>query len=445
MLQLLREFKVGRPQVFAGLMLLAFLAQCLWAAKTRAVADLEYRYIAAGLPSAETSAEIKTASASPLTGWVAALPVRAIPLIRKVASPTISEALAVPRPWLLRLPFVLFGFWLGAALWWVARRLFDDAGGYVALALYCTSPAMIKISSNIGPEIILAWSGLGLIYTAIGVAHTLYAPPRKWAPRIVILGLSIGFALATAWWSFTLVLLAFAYMIYLAPGCRKKVMIVLSGASAIGCVVWAAAYWLTGSAGLSVKMILGQKTLPEGLHDLFLTLWDGFPLYLTGIWVIATLVHEKLEKRKRRIWVDIAIGLAVSVLFAFIQWLSSGDGFIARMSSAFNHVLKALESLLFVLSARTDGYVLVLLFILAFTAYGSWARARYFGNTAPLITGLAAVFLFSLVPALRIWSASLGLSFVFIFIGGIAADFLETRFKSQIALFLAACFAIRAV
>ena len=108
-------------------------------------------------------------------------------------------------------------------------------------------------------------------------------------------------------------------------------------------------------------------------------------------------------------------------------------------------MLKALESLLFVLSGRTDGYVLVLLFILALTAYGSWARARYFGNTAPLITGLAAVFLFSLAPVLRIWSASLGLSFVFIFIGGIAADFLETRFKSQITLFLAACFAIRAV
>jgi hypothetical protein len=364
MLQLLREFKVGKPQVFAGLMLLAFLAQCLWAAKTRAVADLEYRYIAAGLPSSET----KAASASPLTGWVAALPVRAIPVIRKIASASISEALAVPRPWLLRLPFILFGFWLGAALWWVARRLFDDAGGYVALALYCTSPAMIKISSNIGPEIILAWSGLGLIYTAIGVAHTLYAPPKKWAPRIVILGLSIGFALATAWWSFTLVLLAFAYMIYLAPGCRKKVMIVLSGASAIGCVVWAAAYWLTGSAGLSLKAVVAQKP-----------------------------------------------------------------------------TLAALRNLAFALSAQTDGYVLVFLFILALTAYGSWPRARYFGNTAPLITALAVVFFFSLAPAVRIWDASLGLSFVFIFIGGLAADFLETRFKRPIGLFLAAFFVIRAV
>jgi len=80
MFQILREFKIGRPQVFAGLMLLAFLAQCVWAAKTRAVSDLEYRYIAAGLPTSTTSA-----NASPLTGWVAALPVRLIPQIRKVA------------------------------------------------------------------------------------------------------------------------------------------------------------------------------------------------------------------------------------------------------------------------------------------------------------------------------------------------------------------------
>lgn len=346
-------------------MLLAFLAQCFWAAKSRAISDLEYRYIASGLPSASGE---KTAVISPSTGWVAALPVRTIPLIRKVASPSISEALAVPRPWILRLPFIVFGLWLGAALWWVARRLFDDAGGYVALALYCTSPAIIKISSNIGPEIILAWSSLGLIYTAIGVAHTLYAPPKKWVPRIVILGLSIGFALATTWWSFTLVLLAFAYMIYLSPGCRKKVMIVLTGATAIGCGIWGIAFWLTGSAGIGFKALLAQK--PS---------------------------------------------------------------------------LGALGNLAFALSTQTDGYVLVLLFIVALTAYGSWPRARYFGNTAPLLTALAAVLLFSLVPAIRVWDATLGLSFVFIFIGGMAADLVETRFRRPITLFLAACFIIRAV
>ncbi len=214
----------------------------------------------------------------------------------------------------------------------------------------------------------MAWSSLGLIYTAIGVSHTLYAPPKKWAPRIIILGLSIGFALATVWWSFTLVLLAFAFMMYLAPGCRRKALMVLASASVIGCVVWGVIYWLTGSFGLGLKPLLAQKPTMEALGNL------AFPL-----------------------------------------------------------------------SGGTDGYVLVFLFIAALTAYGSWPRARYFGNTAPLLTALFAVLLFSLVPAIRVWDATLGLSFIFIFIGGLAADFLETRFRRPVALTLTACFLLRSV
>src|SRR5215467_13190797 len=206
MLQPVKEFKIGRPQVFAGLMLLAFLAQSLWAAGGRRLSELEYEYIAAGISRDSQSPSASPSVDSPMTAWVAALPVRFAGMVRNTTPASLGLSFAIPKVWFLRLPFVIFGVWLGGALWWVARRLFDDEGGYAALALYCTSPAMIKISSNIGPEIILAWSLLGLIYTAIGVAHTLYAPPRKWVPRIVILGLSIGFALATAWWSILLVL-----------------------------------------------------------------------------------------------------------------------------------------------------------------------------------------------------------------------------------------------
>jgi hypothetical protein len=365
MFQVVREFRVGRPQVFAGLMLLAFLAQCLWAAKMRRISDLEYQYILSGLSASPAG---PGGSASPFTSLMAALPVKLTTFARKFAPASWSAALAIPRAWVLRLPFVMFGLSLGGALWWVARRLFDNGGGYVALALYCTSPAMIKISTNIGPEIILAWSSLGLIYTAIGVSHTLYAPPKKWLPRILILGLSIGFALATAWWSITLVLLAFAYMLYLAPGCRRKALIVLGSASVIGCLVLGLITWLTGSAGLGMKAAFAQRA-----------------------------------------------------------------------------TLDALRNLPFALSAETDGYVLVFLFIAALTAYGSWPRARYFGNTAPLLTALAAVLLFSWVPAIRIWDATLGLSFVFIFIGGLAADFLETRFRRLVVLILVACFFLRAV
>src|SRR5262249_49585652 len=212
MLQAAKEFRIGRPQILAGLMLLGFLGQCLWVAGTRQLSDLEIQYIASG--ETHELGQVYRAN-SPLTGWLAALPGHISAAARTVAPAGVSKALAIPRPWLIRMPFVIFGVWLGAALWWVSRRLFDGGGGFVALAVCWSSPAMVKISSNVDPEIILAWSIFGLVYTAIGVAHTLYAPPRKWAPRTVILGLAIGFALSTARWSFTLALLALAFMFYL--------------------------------------------------------------------------------------------------------------------------------------------------------------------------------------------------------------------------------------
>jgi len=136
------------------------------------------------------------------------------------------------------------------------------------------------------------------------------------------------------------------------------------------------------------------------------------------------------------------VGCAV---WAVIYWLTGSFGLGVKPLLAQKPTPEALANLTFALSGHTDGYVLVFLFIAALTAYGSWPRARYFGNTAPLITSLTAVLLFSLVPAVRIWDATLGLSFVFIFIGGLAADFLETRFRRPIALILAACFVLRAV
>ena len=250
----------------------------------------------------------------------------------------------------------MFGGWLGAALWWVTRRLFGDEGGYIALSLYCFSPAMITISSHIGPEIILAWSGFGLIYTAIGVAHTVYASPRKWLPRIVLLGISIGICLSTTLWSATIVLLAFAFMLYLTPGRRQAVAVVLAGASIIGLCILCFFAWLSGSGGGEMATLLK----PNMTWDLLRNLW-------------------------------------------------------------------------FVL---VDGYVVVVLFIVALTGYASWPRARYFGNTAPLITSFLMVLLFTAVPAVGLWSPVLGLSFVFAFMGGVGADLLETQARRSFAFFL---------
>lgn len=371
MLQAIGDFRIGRPQVLAGLMLLVFLAECLWVASGRRMSPLELQYVESGFPP-KPGQEYRVTS--PITGWVAALPFR---IARASAGSQLSQAPFVPGPLLARLPFILFGLWLGAALWWVARRLFDDAGGYAALALYCSSPAMVMIATNVGPEIILAWSIFGLIYTAIGVAHTLYAPPKKWLPRIGLLGLSIGFALSAELWSFTVVLLAFAFMLYLAPGRRRAALLVMLSASVIGIAICAAFIVLTRGSGLGPHSFFEPKVSARMLQTVNFVFADGY--------------------------------------FDVAAWLSLG------------------------------AYVLVLLFIVALTTYGSWNRARYFGNSAPLITGFCVVLLFSLVPELRIWNATLGLSFVFVFVGGVSADLMETAYGQGVARILSAGILVRAV
>src|SRR5947209_4275570 len=284
MLDLIREFRVGRPQIFAGCLLLAFLLQCVWVAANRKFSELEYEYIASGFPQ-KPGQEFRVTS--PATAVVAAAPVRLIASVRNILPPSVKTALAIPRPGLIRLPFIIFGVWLGGAIWWVARRLFGDDGGYVALALYCFSPAMVMISSNIGPEIILAWSGFGLIYTAIGAAHTVYAPPRKWIPRIVILGIAIGICLSTTFWAFTMVLLAFAFMLYLAPGRRQRVLIVLAGSLLIGLAIAGIAFWLTGSLG-PCAMVIPRPTR-ELVRNLGFVFADG--RMLAALFVAALIVY----------------------------------------------------------------------------------------------------------------------------------------------------------
>src|SRR5258708_6114779 len=301
MLRIVREFSIGRPQIIAGMLLLMFLVQCFWVAGNRRLSDLEFQYIASShAPKAGQEYRIT----SPFTAFDASIPARITWLLRSVTPSSFGATLAVPRPWFLRLPFIAFGLWLGAALWWVARRLFGDEGGYIALALYCFSPALVMISRHIGPAIILAWSSFGLIYTAIGVAHTVYAPPAKWTPRIVLLGLSIGICISTAFWSWTLVLLALAFMLYLTPGRRRAALIVFACGLTLGLCFVGLVVWLTG-------------------------------ITLAGA---GTLLHPHF----------------------------SAD---------------ALRNLGFALSPDTDGYVLIGLFIVALSTYGSWRRSRYYGNT----------------------------------------------------------------
>jgi hypothetical protein len=74
---------------------------------------------------------------------------------------------------------------------------------------------------------------------------------------------------------------------------------------------------------------------------------------------------------------------------------------------------------------RFNPAVLVLLFFTVLTYLG-WKRTRYFGNTAPFLVGMGLLY-WSLISPTALIASIWALPFVFVFIGGIWADLLESN------------------
>ena len=232
------RFEIHKAQKIAAVLLITFVFECLWLVSHLPLSMAETRSALAG--KLLWSSRQLASGSSPLIPGDSIFELRCAGLLPSVARSVAANSntfsiYAPPNRWLVRLPFVIFGTWLGAALWWVARRIFGNEGGYVVLGLYCFSPAMLLASATVGSGILAAWGLFGLVYTAIGVAHTLYAPPGKWRPRIVLLGLAIGLTAAASIPAVIAGLaLATAFMLYLAPGRRAASVGILGIGSAIG-------------------------------------------------------------------------------------------------------------------------------------------------------------------------------------------------------------------
>ena len=243
-------------------MLLLFLAQGLWLTAHQTLSDRDYQYARCGREMWERP--------SPLAGYfttcgnihdgilayrVAGLPLtlnllaqRGMDTFRKpedrVVQASIGRGTAELTTWelrhqmthvllLLRLPFLVCGCVLGGGLWWVTRRLYGNMGGYLALALYCFSPAILKACVSPNPEVLAALGVYGGIYTCIGVAHAMLGPRRKWRPRIVLLTVVFGIAAASHIAALPLAaLMGLALMLWVAEGRRSQVLPVVLLASA---------------------------------------------------------------------------------------------------------------------------------------------------------------------------------------------------------------------
>ena len=162
---------------------------------------------------------------------------------------------------LLRLPFLVAGCLLGGGLWWVARRLYGNLGGYTALALYCFSPVVLKSCTAPNPEVLAALGVYGGVYTCIGVAHAMQGPVARWRPRIVLLTVAFGLAAASQIAALLVVaLLGLAFMLWVAEGRRRQVLPVV----------------LAAAAGALVLVFACSGFSPAAFSDLFHSA-QGFP------------------------------------------------------------------------------------------------------------------------------------------------------------------------
>ena len=120
--------------------------------------------------------------------------------------------------------------------------------GFVALTFYCFSPSLIQASAvwHTEPEIVAAWGAFGTIFTAIAVAHTLYAPREvvlwNWR-RIVLLGVSLAIAVGSQFSLIVLVPMALGFLLYVAPVRRQAGVVIWIAACVVGFVLLFAMYF----------------------------------------------------------------------------------------------------------------------------------------------------------------------------------------------------------
>ena len=258
-----KGFYVGRGQGVAALLLFVLLGECLWSIARRPLEPNDYRFARCGREMWERPSAIAGyfTTCGNLNGdgtfayRVAGLPLTlqrvamlSVDHLRKPEDRLYADGELNGTTWearhqlswvkyLLRLPFALFAIWLGGGLWWVTRRLFGNEGGALALGLYVFSPDVIRYATTPNNEILAMWGLYGLVYTAMGVAHALQGPRRKWRPRIILLTVALGLTAAAHLLAALLGLLAGAvFLFYLAERRRAYVSQILIG-TAIGAFV----------------------------------------------------------------------------------------------------------------------------------------------------------------------------------------------------------------
>ena len=192
-----------------------------------------------------------------------------------------------------QLPGALAGALLGGCLWWVARRLFGDRGGLLALVFYLCSPISLLAARQLPFAGMLAAIVLfGGVYACIGVAHAMQGPLHKWPPRLMLLTAAFTVALLAdpmAW--LLLALLGLFWMAWVAE--YRRALVMLLGAASL-----LASQLLGFAARLAVPNLAGSgwkwpHFCPQNLQKFFDFVANPLVFGLTLVAFLLLLVDRR--------------------------------------------------------------------------------------------------------------------------------------------------------
>ena len=295
---------MGPPQFVAGVLLLCFLAQCGW--------------LALGEPIGVSAIVPDTYPLPPK--HEAARPVLA--MVLRMMSIGAWLGLSLPAlVWITKAAFAVVGALLGAAVWYVSRRLYGTAGGLAALVLYCFSPMPYVAMRGLDLVAVASLGLFGVVFISIAVSHTLYAPPRgnfvgevrhRWK-RVTILGLAIVLMVGTAPELTFMVAVAVGFMFYLVPHRRRDASVLMLAALAMATIVLLGLGGARSLTGAEFSPIAGWRAPRYVLH----TDVAGASWTLTIISLAAVVVY--LVSRRSRYFGNTAplLAFALTIVLGF--------------------------------------------------------------------------------------------------------------------------------
>jgi hypothetical protein len=217
-----------------AILLIIFVAQCLWFIQTQSFSLDEPGHIAAGLATWKYGRFVMQNDNPPLARKIASAPLQFLTHVDvdnlQRTSNAMPPGLEPVHRWYSRLPIVGLGLILAITLWLVVARLFSEAAAAFALGLFAFSAPMIAHFS-LGTT-----DGAGVLtFFLATIAFAAWVNSQTWR-NACILGIAVGMMLIAKFYAAPITVVLIGLMCFEAA--RQKRATAIKHAAVVGAIAF---------------------------------------------------------------------------------------------------------------------------------------------------------------------------------------------------------------